>query len=109
MFGSVLCLYSSCVKAANSRISYFVDLAYRFGVSRTHVTDLLNSAIPCTAKRLMFLVRWPAKEEITRYMPQVIKYLYKRCRVIIDCCEIFIERPGNLTARALTWSSYKSH
>ena len=28
---------------------------------------------------------------------------------IIDCFEIFIERPANLLARALTYSSYKSH
>ena len=26
---------------------------------------------------------------------------------IIDCSEIFIEQPKNLTARAQTWSNYK--
>ena len=29
--------------------------------------------------------------------------------VIIDCFEVFIERPLNLLARACTWSSYKHH
>jgi len=29
--------------------------------------------------------------------------------IIIDCFEIFIERPSNLLARAETWSSYKHH
>ena len=29
--------------------------------------------------------------------------------VIIDCFEVFIERPANLLARACTWSSYKHH
>lgn len=28
---------------------------------------------------------------------------------IIDCREIFIERPFNLNARAKTWSNYKHH
>ena len=28
---------------------------------------------------------------------------------IIDCFEVFIERPSNLLARASTWSSYKHH
>ena len=28
---------------------------------------------------------------------------------IIDCFEIFIARPNNLKARALTWSNYKHH
>ena len=29
--------------------------------------------------------------------------------VIIDCFEIFIERPSSLRARALAWSTYKHH
>ena len=29
--------------------------------------------------------------------------------VIIDCFELFIERPSNLKARCCTWSSYKHH
>ena len=28
---------------------------------------------------------------------------------VIDCFELFIDRPSNLTARALTWSHYKNH
>ena len=31
----------------------------------------------------------------------------KDCMCILDCSEIFIERPKNLTARAQTWSNYK--
>ena len=33
------------------------------------------------------------------------------CKIttIIDCFELFIDRPTNLTARNLTWSNYKSH
>jgi len=29
--------------------------------------------------------------------------------IIIDCFEVFIERPSNLKARAITWSNYKYH
>jgi hypothetical protein len=29
--------------------------------------------------------------------------------VLIDCTEIFIEKPLNLNARAQTWSNYKNH
>ena len=28
---------------------------------------------------------------------------------VIDCFELFIDRPSNLTAGALTWSHYKNH
>ena len=29
--------------------------------------------------------------------------------VIIDCCEVFNERPGDLFARPSTWSNYRHH
>ena len=32
-----------------------------------------------------------------------------KCAVLIDCFEVFIDRPSNLKARAETWSSYKHH
>ena len=37
------------------------------------------------------------------------KYFWKKNTVIIDCFELYIDQPKNLTARNLTWSSYKHH
>ena len=34
---------------------------------------------------------------------------FPKCVVIIDCFEIFLERPTNLLARAQTYSAYKHH
>ena len=34
---------------------------------------------------------------------------FQKCAVIIDCFEIFTERPTNLVARNQTWSNYKRH
>jgi len=34
---------------------------------------------------------------------------FKKCAVIIDCFEIYIEAPTSLTARVQTWSNYKKH
>ena len=43
-------------------------------------------------------------------MPQCFKYSFgNKNTVIIDCFEVFINRPSNLLARAQTWSSYKHH
>ena len=42
-------------------------------------------------------------------MPQIFKDLYPSCRCIIDCSEIFIERPLSFQARAQTYSNYKKH
>ncbi|XP_062512472.1 uncharacterized protein LOC134188291 [Corticium candelabrum] len=33
----------------------------------------------------------------------------EKVAIIIDCFEIFVERPTNLLARACTWSQYKHH
>ena len=42
-------------------------------------------------------------------MPMVFRKAFRSCAVIIDCFEVFIERPTSLKARAQTWSNYKKH
>ena len=43
-------------------------------------------------------------------LPSVfIKAGYKKCCVILDCAEVFIERPKSLINQACTWSEYKHH
>ena len=43
-------------------------------------------------------------------MEQCFKYSFgNKTTVIIDCFEVFINRPSNLLSRAQTWSSYKHH
>ena len=37
------------------------------------------------------------------------KQKYPRARAIIDCTEIFVERPCNTKALSTTYSAYKSH
>ncbi|XP_052284750.1 uncharacterized protein LOC127881097 [Dreissena polymorpha] len=85
------------------------DLAIRFRISESTVSNVLNRTIPILAEKLKFLIHWPDKEDVLRTLPQVFKPKYRNARTIIDCTEIFIERPGNLTARAATWSNYKHH
>ena len=85
------------------------DLAMRFKISPTKVSQILNTYLPALAARLKFLLKWPTKNTILKNMPKLFRSKYKRCRVIIDCSEIFIQRPTNLDARAQTWSNYKHH
>jgi len=42
-------------------------------------------------------------------MPADFRRDFGKCVIIIDCFEIFIERPTSLMARAQTWSNYKKH
>ena len=59
------------------------------------------------AQRLSLLIYWPSRDEVTKSMPQTFKKFYGRCICILDCEEIFIERPTNLVARSQAWSNYK--
>ena len=41
-------------------------------------------------------------------MPECFKVSFgTKVAIIMDCFEVFIERPSNLVARAFTWSNYK--
>ena len=42
-------------------------------------------------------------------MPLEFRRHFRQCVIIIDCFEIFIERPTALLPRAQTWSNYKHH
>ena len=46
---------------------------------------------------------------LTSKAPKCLRKLFWRCAVIIDCSEIFLERPSDLKARAQVWSNYKHH
>lgn len=85
------------------------DIAYRFKVSKSVISKILRSWLPILAKDLKPLISWPSKKAVGRKMPRCFKKKFSRCRCVIDCTEIFIERPTNLTARAQTWSNYKHH
>jgi len=60
--------------------------------------------------RLSPLISWPEREQLWKTMPTCFQYTFgKTVTVVIDCFEVFIERPTNLLARAQTFSSYKHH
>lgn len=60
--------------------------------------------------KLSTLVFWPEREQLWNTMPVCFQYAFrKKVTVVIDCFELFIERPSSLLARAQTFSSYKHH
>lgn len=86
------------------------DLAYRFNTSRATVSRVFLIVIDILYQRLKGFILWPEREQLRKTMPMEFrKYFGFKVAVIIDCFEIFIERPSNLLARASTWSSYKHH
>lgn len=86
------------------------DLAYRFNISSSGVSRILKVWLPKLAKFMADnAIYWPEKYALRKHLPSCFKKSYSKCVCIIDCTEIFIERPFNLNARAKTWSNYKNH
>ena len=55
------------------------------------------------------VIIWPDRDALKKTMPMDFRKHFPNCVVIIDCFEIFLDRPTNLLARSQTFSSYKHH
>ena len=55
------------------------------------------------------VIVWLPKDAIFSNLPNIFKGAYRNTRCIIDCSEIYIERPKSLNVQASTWSDYKKH
>ena len=81
-----------------------------FRVSVTTASRTFRTTIEVmNAKLVPALVFWPNRDELMLSMPMVFRQVFRNCACIIDCFEIFIEKPGDLRARAQTYSNYKHH
>ena len=85
------------------------DLACRFGISQSSVSRYIHKWVDILYTRLSFLVHWPERPNLMKTMPSDFQKHFKKCVLIIDCFELFIERPASLLARAQTYSNYKKH
>ena len=79
------------------------------GVSKSCIGDVFWKWIGLIYSKLNYLIKWPDREFIRKTIPGTFKKHFPRLTSIIDCFEIFIERPKNLKARAQTYSNYKKH
>lgn len=83
------------------------DLAYRFKVSRSSLSNICRSWIPAMAKVLRLIIKWPSKEATLRHMPTIYKRKFRKCRCVIDNTEICIHRSSYMTSRSQFWSNYE--
>ena len=83
------------------------NIAYRYGLQPTMVSKIYRQWLPEISKAMQSLIVWPSRPELRMNLPTSFRRKYSDCVCIIDCYEIFVERPKNLTARAQTWSNYK--
>lgn len=84
------------------------DLAFRFKVSVSSVSGIISTWVPFLGRELASLIYWPRKDELQLFYPEAFKQ-FPHVSSIIDCTEIFLERPSMADTQALTYSTYKSH
>lgn len=85
------------------------DLGYRFGIDKSTVSRYFSKWLELLYVKLSFLIMWPNREDLLKTMPLEFRRHFRQCVIIIDCFEIFIERPTALLPGAQTWSNYKHH
>lgn len=85
------------------------DIGYRFGVHQSTVSRNFHKVLDVMDAKLSHLIKWPDREILRETLPMCFRRFFKKCCIIIDCTEVFVERPSDLMARAQTWSNYKHH
>ena len=86
------------------------DLGFRFGICESTVSRVFSRWIEAMDVRLSFLISWPERESLQKTMPFCFRPNYGlKVTSIIDCFEIFIEKPSDLLAKSCTWSQYKHY
>jgi len=86
------------------------DLADRFGISEGTCSSIFTTWERLLSKLLgNALIVWLPKEAVYSNLPKMFHEKYRHARCIIDCTEVYIERPKSLDEQAATWSDYKKH
>ena len=87
----------------------FEYLSLHTGFAKSTIADIFWRVIDLLHLKLDFLIHWPDRETLQATIPPVFKALFPRLTGIMDCFEIFIDRPKKLKARAEVYSNYKKH
>ena len=87
----------------------FENLADQFNCATSSIHGIFKRWINLLYTKLKFLIKWPDHDAGLKTLPHVFRQYFPRLTGIIDCTEIFIDRPMNLKARAQVYSNYKKH
>ncbi|KAJ8322147.1 hypothetical protein KUTeg_000618 [Tegillarca granosa] len=90
------------------KVGLFVhDIADRFLISTSTFSNIFVTWICLMYEELSIINRYPSRDLVNQTMPSSFKK-FKNLRVILDCTEIYIQRPSNLITQNLTFSNYKT-
>ena len=82
------------------------DLAFRFEVSSTCVSRILSTWIPFLGFELKPLIAWPSPTTIFNHYPRCFES-FGTVIGIIDCTEVYVEKPSLAESNSQFYSSYK--
>ena len=84
------------------------DLAFRFNISISTVSDIVNTWSNYLFVVLGSLPIWPSTHVIRQHPPKVFEGRFENIRCIIDCTEVKCEKPQDLQKQSELYSEYKS-
>ena len=87
----------------------FQNLADQFNLPKSSAHDIFKRWIDLLHAKLKFIIRIPDHDAARRTLPNIFRQYFPRLMHIIDCTEIFIERPKIVKARAQVYSNDKKH
>ena len=79
-------------------------LADTFGINPSEVSRIYNTWIAFLSQELSFLVPWPSRSELKKSLPKRLKR-FLSVRIILDCLELFIQKPKVPISQKITWNS----
>ena len=85
------------------------ETAVVLGISPCQVSRIFTSWVNLLHKCFKPLLEWPSTDMVKNNMPDSFKSAYPTTRVVIDCSELFVQKPRSIDAQTMTYSSYKSH
>ena len=87
-----------------------MDLHYRFGISIKSVSEIFPTWLDRLEYCLGSLDKIPELDEcLAQLMPESFKGGFEDIDLIIDCTEVWIQKPSDPIAQSATWSEYKEH
>lgn len=86
------------------------SLALEYSISQTSASKYFHPTLFVLYTMLKGLIKWPERSALKNHMPSSFTSIYKnRVTVVIDCFEIFMERPSTMLASCNVFSHYKNH
>ena len=86
-----------------------IDLADRFNIAQQEVSEIFATWIDRMSDCLEQLSFTAERETMKRNLPKCFKPDYEDVYLIIDCTELYIEKPSQVIQQSATWSEYKGH